>query len=299
MTSFPVNHGNMLMRKRPGLSDPVIHPQPLDLSIPRPKLTINQIKVRHHWSGGSIVEVNERISTPSVTSYVGCNGVKSTPMTLPFLKQQLSFHIQVPQQHPDSKFAQLSDSKPRNRVSKRMIDPVVENDLQRLSATQLHLRLSGYYYANLSRKEAIQILQHTPVGTFLLRDSSDSRCLYALSIQTEAGPTSVRIHYVDGDFRLDASSSCVASNLPRFRSVLELVDFYVSKWRSCKERGQVWLDNRGTMHSEIILKGPVIQNSPTLQHLCRLAWNRSSRSFRPGDVPHRIQSFLQEYPFRN
>jgi len=137
------------------------------------------------------------------------------------------------------------------------------------------------------------------VGTFLLRDSSDSRCLYALSIQTEAGPTSVRIHYVDGDFRLDASSSCVASNLPRFRSVLELVDFYVSKWRSCKERGQVWLDNRGTMHSEIILKGPVIQNSPTLQHLCRLAWNRSSRSFRPGDVPHRIQSFLQEYPFRN
>ena len=79
------------------------------------------------------------------------------------------------------------------------------------------------------------------VGTFLLRDSSDSRCLYALSIQTEAGPTSVRIHYVDGDFRLDASSSCVASNLPRFRSVLELVDFYVSKWRSCKERGQVYL----------------------------------------------------------
>lgn len=37
MASFPVGHFNMLVRKRPGI-DPVIHPQPLDLSISKQKV---------------------------------------------------------------------------------------------------------------------------------------------------------------------------------------------------------------------------------------------------------------------
>jgi len=313
MASFPASLTNLMVRKRPGFNDSATHSQPLDLSVPKQK-------VRHHWSGGSIVEVNEIISTPA-TSCVQFN-TKLGPTTFFTLcslpsstladsrsdapkqqqQQQHSFLIQFPLlpqvAAPDLKFAAPSGCK-RNRISKSMEEAAVENEMQRLRANQHHLHLSGYYYANLPRKEAVQLLQNTLVGTFLLRDSSDSCSVFALSIQTEAGPTSVRIQYVDGEFRLDASSSCVASYLPRFRSVPELVDFYVSKWRSCKERGQVWLDNRGNMHSDIILKRPVIRSVPTLQHLCRLSWNRSMRSFRPDEVPLRIQSFLREYPFHS
>jgi hypothetical protein len=72
----------------------------------------------------------------------------------------------------------------------------------------------------------------------LVRDSADPRYLYALSIQTERGPTSVRIHYTEGCFRLDADS-LLAERLPKFRSVPDLIDFYVSQWKRCREHGQV------------------------------------------------------------
>ena len=76
------------------------------------------------------------------------------------------------------------------------------------------------------------------MGTFLVRDSADPRYLYALSIQTERGPTSVRIHYTEGCFRLDADS-LLAERLPKFRSVPDLIDFYVCQWKRCREHGQV------------------------------------------------------------
>ena len=78
------------------------------------------------------------------------------------------------------------------------------------------------------------------IGTFLVRDSSDARYLYALSLQTDKGPTSVRIHYSSSGFRLDASNTGMADHLPRFRTVLDLVDHYVAKWSQCRDKGQVY-----------------------------------------------------------
>ena len=82
------------------------------------------------------------------------------------------------------------------------------------------------------------------MGTFLVRDSSDARYLYALSLQTDKGPTSVRIHYSTEGFRLDASVTlAMAETLPRFRTVLNLVDHYVAKWSHCRDKGQVTKTN--------------------------------------------------------
>ena len=74
-----------------------------------------------------------------------------------------------------------------------------------------------------------------------MRDSSDARYLYALSLQTDRGPTSVRIHYSSRGFRLDAATgqTGLAEHLPRFRTVLNLVDHYVAKWSQCRDKGQV------------------------------------------------------------
>lgn len=74
-----------------------------------------------------------------------------------------------------------------------------------------------------------------------MRDSSDDRFLYALSLQTDRGPTSVRIHYSSGGFRLDTAPgpNGLVDHLPRFRTVLDLVDHYVAKWSQCRQKGQV------------------------------------------------------------
>ena len=169
-----------------------------------------------------------------------------------------------------------------------------------------------------------------------MRDSSDARYLYALSFQTERGPTSVRVQYTDGGcFRLDASDSLLSQRLPKFRSILDLVDFYASRSNRqsprhsrqvCDKRDepivigrqlvrlynhwaflllslvQVWLDNNGQVHSDVILKRPLVRQCPSLQHLARLSWNRLASHAKvhctlTGSIPPPIQSYLKDYPY--
>lgn len=79
-----------------------------------------------------------------------------------------------------------------------------ENELQRLADTVRVLRLSGWYYEVVSYQMSHELLKDSKVGTFLVRDSLDPRFLFSLSVQTEKGPTSVRLFYANGYFRLDA-----------------------------------------------------------------------------------------------
>ncbi|XP_039290880.1 uncharacterized protein LOC111044053 isoform X2 [Nilaparvata lugens] len=98
-------------------------------------------------------------------------------------------------------------------------------DLRTLTATQTALRTSGWYYEGLSWQESANLLLPTPPGTFLVRDSSDPRYLFSLSVQTERGPTSVRLHYADGHFRLDAEAKIIPL-MPLFDCVIKLVQYY-------------------------------------------------------------------------
>lgn len=181
-----------------------------------------------------------------------------------------------------------------------------EEDLLRIAESQRLLKLSGWYHRGLSWKEAIDLLMPTLVGTFLLRDSSDSNYLYSLSVQTKCGPTSLRIHYSNGDFRLDADQP-VAHQLPKYPCIIKLIQKYIESTRNkpleCShENDEASMKQRSPIYSEIVLTKPLNtkENFPSLKHLSRLCVNKHllDPSFR--DVlaaPSYVIAYLNEYPF--
>ncbi|KAK6642801.1 hypothetical protein RUM43_004303 [Polyplax serrata] len=175
-----------------------------------------------------------------------------------------------------------------------------EYDLQCLKRTVKDLRSSGWYYENVSWQESVILLKSTEPGTFLIRDSSDPNFLFSLSVQTSRGPTSVRLHYVNGQFRLDAEEKLIP-HMPSFGSVIELIDYYVEKTVKNKSTGketkcgkvksgnrkqnvqksknQVWIDSQGNVYSNILLVKPLYKKDhfSSLQHLARLTINTHVR----------------------
>ncbi|KAJ9581183.1 hypothetical protein L9F63_023642, partial [Diploptera punctata] len=208
--------------------------------------------------------------------------------------------------------------------------PQSDTDLVRLAATLKALRNSGWYYEGLSWQESAEALQSTTPGTFLVRDSSDPKFLFSLSVQTERGPTSVRLHYVCGQFRLDAETR-LAPQMPLFDCVVQLVEYYIeatkdsakasvtdgenlkgSKGSHARHKEQVWVDANGHMYSHILLTTPLYkkQHLPSLQHLARLAINKSLKASMPKKLstrnslsvsqlplPTLLTDYLKEYPY--
>lgn len=72
------------------------------------------------------------------------------------------------------------------------------------------LQASDFYWGPLSVGEAHAKLQREPVGTYLVRDSSQGNCLFSLSVRMPTGPVSLRISFQEGYFRLkNWFSDCV------------------------------------------------------------------------------------------
>ncbi|XP_071536204.1 uncharacterized protein [Panulirus ornatus] len=169
------------------------------------------------------------------------------------------------------------------------------NDDQVLSATRRALAKSVWYRERLSWREAETLLQSTSLGTFIVRDSADTRFLYSLSVQTERGPTSVRIHYTGGKFRLDCESH-MTSTIPEFSHVISLVEHYIRINR--KLQRHVWVDAEGKVYSPITIKQPLKRTVPSLKHLCRLSINQSfHRSCSSVCLPPTLSQYINEYPF--
>lgn len=184
-----------------------------------------------------------------------------------------------------------------------------ETELKKLADTVRALRLSGWYYEGITYQQSHDLLKDKPVGTFLVRESSDPRFLFSLSIQTDRGPTSVRIHYINGYFRLDAQPHLQGA-MPLFPSVVELVEHYVSQCRHSKNGAQVWVDPKGKLYSEILLDKPLRKDdtASSLKHLARLAVHKALQaSNRPRisllpplhtqlELPPSLTAYLSEYP---
>lgn len=168
-------------------------------------------------------------------------------------------------------------------------------DLSRVQEALRTLRTSGYYYEGLSWQEADRLLRDRAVGTFLVRDSSDNRFLFALSVQTERGPTSARIHYRKGQFRLD-SEDALSSCMPWFTCVVRLVEHYVQLSRSAKGQMCVWLDGHGRRDLPIMLARPLYRELLPLQHLCRLALNRAAAARPLAPMPAALRDYVNDYP---
>ncbi|CAL4060118.1 unnamed protein product [Meganyctiphanes norvegica] len=165
-------------------------------------------------------------------------------------------------------------------------------DRQCLAVCQSQLEESGWYYGPLSWQKAAEMLKDTAVGTFLVRDSASPNCRYSLSVQTANGPTSVRIHYSKGKFRLDCAGHSTRTS-PDSSSVVQLMETYVNEYSKL-----VWVDHEGKAFSPINIRKPLRRGVPSLQHLCRLAVNSSpnNTSTDASCLPQALKSFLSNYP---
>ncbi|XP_077326772.1 suppressor of cytokine signaling 2 isoform X1 [Lithobates pipiens] len=162
----------------------------------------------------------------------------------------------------------------------------------RIAASMVELRRSGWYWGHMTVNEAKEKLQDAPEGTFLVRDSSHTDYLLTISVKTSAGPTNLRIEYREGKFRLD-SVVCVRSRLKQFSSVVHLIEYYVLLSKNKKTETET-LPNR-TVH--LWLVKPLYTSTPSLQHLCRLAVNKCTKKVQELPLPMRLKEYIAEYRY--
>lgn len=127
----------------------------------------------------------------------------------------------------------------------------------------------SFYYPNLTMSEAKQLLRPHPEGTFLLRNSSEPRYAYSLSVKTNRGTTSVRIQQMpSGRYRLDCDPT-QETVIPTFRSVPELIRHYLERnaeersGTGCGGRGHryVFLESTGRMDTPVLILRPLLKDN--------------------------------------
>lgn len=161
------------------------------------------------------------------------------------------------------------------------------------------LQACGWYWGAIDNLEAMRKLRSTDCGTFLLRDSTDSRHLFTLSVRTTQGMTSVRLLFKHGRFTLD-SVDPDWSGTPSFDCVLKLIYYYMRV--SNNQDGRcvfAIVDADDEEDRPLILKKPLFQTVPTLKHLCRRVINTTQP---PEDLIHKklpipLEHYLLKYPY--
>lgn len=132
-----------------------------------------------------------------------------------------------------------------------------------------------------------------------MRDSSQRDYLFTISAMTAAGPTNLRIEYKHGKFKLD-SVVLVKPKLKQFDSVVHLVEHYVQLSRTgdkvpSNPQPSAALPPNGTV--QLLLTKPVYMTTPTLQHLSRVAINRTTRRVQDLPLPNRLKDYLTDYTY--
>lgn len=172
---------------------------------------------------------------------------------------------------------------------------LMDKDRAKLLETKKLLQTCGWYHEGLSWQQSENLLKTAPIGRWLMRDSSDSRYTFAVSVQTERGPTSVRVHYFLGRFRLDAEPR-FALAMPLFDCPIKMLEHYVEYSKRMDEnRMEVWVDYSGQLYSQIYLTKPLVKEVRSLSHLARLTVNRNKLPTE--HLPPIIRNYLAEYPY--
>ncbi|XP_076665953.1 uncharacterized protein LOC143367721 [Andrena cerasifolii] len=204
-------------------------------------------------------------------------------------------------QNNEENFDERRDRTPTTPVSWLMPCPwsfdnyMIDRDAARLCEVKRLLQTCGWYHEGLSWQQSENLLKNAAVGRWLMRDSSDSRYTFAVSVQTARGPTSVRVHYFVGQFRFDAEPR-LAFAIPLFDCPIKMLEYYVEYSKSVDEhRKEVWVDYSGQLYSEIYLTKPLVKEVRSLSHLARLVVNR--RKLPTEHLPPLIKKYLAEYPY--
>ena len=202
----------------------------------------------------------------------------------------------------------LSKSFERTRLDSNICnkDSGVPKDDRKAQFSDI-VKSSGWYYGQLSWQDAQKKLKNCQEGTFLLRDSSDKRYIFALSVQTNRGPTSVRIIQNNNGFSFDSDAG---SEQIIFPTIFHLLQHYIAKNRrhsdypidpycrtSSAPREHVWLDSSGSVVASINLTRPCRQKVPTLKHFARLKVNAIGDNLNVSSLPRNLHNYLEMYPF--
>lgn len=183
-------------------------------------------------------------------------------------------------------------------------------DAERLETVYGRLAQSGFYYGRLTVDAASERLRQAAVGAFLLRDSTDDRYLFSISVQTCRGSTSIRMIYHAGLFRLDCSPE-QEHLMPTFDCALRLIAHYVRICCSRRTSGSsyVFLESSGRRDTPVLLRRPLYRRVDRLTHLCRravhraLSWRPSDSESDRGGLVDRLQlvpslkCYLKDYPY--
>ncbi|XP_019397790.1 PREDICTED: suppressor of cytokine signaling 3 [Crocodylus porosus] len=151
------------------------------------------------------------------------------------------------------------------------------------------LQESGFYWSAVSGGEANALLRAEPAGTFLIRDSSDQRHLFTLSVKTEAGTKNLRIQCEGGSFALQSDPR--GQPVPRFDCVLKLVQHYMPR-----RPQRAYYIYSGGEKIPLVLSRPLPASVSSLQHLCRKTVNgHRDACDKVAQLPGPIQDFLGQY----
>lgn len=87
----------------------------------------------------------------------------------------------------------VSYTNTRNDLSPHSVSPlpppfIHDDSSGNLALCRQRLACCSFYLGTMSKIEAKTCLAHLPLGTFLLRDSADSKFVYSISVQTHHGP---------------------------------------------------------------------------------------------------------------
>lgn len=196
------------------------------------------------------------------------------------------------------------------------------------------LQESGFYWSAVTGGEANLLLSAEPAGTFLIRDSSDQRHFFTLSVKTQSGTKNLRIQCEGGSFSLQSDPRSTQS-LPRFDCVLKLVHHYMpppgapavaaseppepSASSSSTSAGagagtgteeepeqpppgtntqprRAYYIYSGGEKIPLVLRRPLSSNVATLQHLCRKTVNGHLGAYeKVTQLPGPIREFLDQY----
>lgn len=259
--------------------------------------------------GGVQIQVNATLQLPASLGQCKVN-ITATTAALSTSNRMIATESRVRNNfngggivHPDEivNNNERSDGTPTTPVSWLMPYPwnldtyLIDKDINRLCEVKRLLQICGWYHEGISWQQSENLLKNAPVGRWLMRDSSDSRYTFAVSVQTNRGPTSVRVYYFLERFRLDAEPRLVLT-MPLFDCPIRMLEHYVEYSKKMDEhRREVWVDYSGQLYSQIYLTKPLVKEVRSLSHLARLAVHRNKL---PTDnLPLSIKNYLAEYPY--
>ncbi|XP_007886842.1 suppressor of cytokine signaling 3 [Callorhinchus milii] len=171
-----------------------------------------------------------------------------------------------------------------------------KNEYNLIVNTVRKLKESGFYWSTMNGAEANRLLSPEPAGTFLIRDSSDNRHFFTLSVKTDSGTKNLRIQCENCAFFLQTDSKS-AQAVPKFDCVLKLVHHYMSaKSPATGNVKRGYFIYSGGEKVPLILSKPLASSVSTLQHLCRRTVNvAGDMSGKVDGLPMPVRQFLQEY----